>query len=91
MITKHKISPFFKTDLDDYLMCKGIDEILVGGIMTNLCVRSAVSDAYDRDLRISLLKDICVSGSKKIDAFTFSDLKRTRPEVKIVGTNEVTT
>ena len=45
LITKNKISPFFKTELDQEL--EGAEDIVVAGILTNLCVRSAVQDAYD--------------------------------------------
>jgi len=50
LIVKNKISPFFKTSLSEEL--NGIDEIIVCGILTNLCVRSLVQDAYDRDFDI---------------------------------------
>jgi len=59
--------------------------------MTNLCVRSAVSDAYDRGYRIRVVTDACVSDSADVDKFTFKDLKKTRPEVEFVKTKEVVT
>jgi nicotinamidase-related amidase len=85
VITKNRISPFYKTDLDEFLKLKAADELVVGGIMTNLCVRSAISDAYDRDLAITVVKDICVSDSSKTDRLTFADLKKTRPKVNFVS------
>src|SRR3989339_457054 len=48
LITKNKISPYYKTAMEDEL--RGIEEIIVTGILTNLCVRSMIQDAYDRDL-----------------------------------------
>lgn len=79
LITKHKISPYYETSMKEELL--GIDSIVVAGILTNLCVRSMVHDAYDRDLDIRLIKDCCVSFDKKTQEFTFQDLKATRPEI----------
>lgn len=89
IIVKNKISPFFKTDLEKELIKLGIDELIICGIMTNLCVRSAVSDAYDRDFAINLVTDACVSDSNETDKFTFEDIKKTRPEVQLLTTAEL--
>ena len=45
IITKYKINPFFKTNLANRI--KDINHIIAAGILTNLCVRSLVEDAYD--------------------------------------------
>jgi nicotinamidase-related amidase len=86
VLTKNKISPFYNTDLERILKEMKPDELVVAGIMTNLCVRSAVSDAYDRDYSITVVTDACVSESSRVDEFTFKDLKKTRPRVKFVKT-----
>ena len=89
VLTKNRISPFYKTDLENILMEQKPDELVVAGIMTNLCVRIAVSDAYDRDYHIKLVTDACVSDSAEVDRFTFKDLKKTRPEIDFVKTRDV--
>lgn len=86
VITKNKISPFYKTNLDKEL--KWTEEIIVSGILTNLCVRSLVQDAYDRDFNITVIKDCCVAFDKKIQNFTFKDLKETREEVEFCNLKE---
>lgn len=83
VILKNKISPFFKTDLENHL--KNIGEIVVCGILTNLCVRSLVQDAYDRDFEIKVIKDCCVAFDKETQEFTFKDLKATREEVEFLN------
>ena len=88
VIVKNKISPFYKTDLEKEITKHNATQIVIGGILTNLCVRSAVSDAYDRDLKIVLIKDACVSDSSEMDEFTFRDLKKTRPKIEILSTKE---
>ncbi len=82
LIMKNKISPFFGTNLDKELM--GIKEIVVCGILTNLCVRSLIQDAYDRDFDIKVIKDCCVSFDRKTQDFTFRDLKATREEIEFL-------
>ena len=86
LITKYKISPFYQTTLEKEL--KGIKEIVVAGILTNLCVRSVVQDAYDRDFDITVIKDCCVALDKQTQNFTFKDLKATREEIRFVNVDE---
>ncbi len=83
LIKKNKISPFYGTDLAKEL--KGVKEIAVSGLLSNLCVRSTVQDAYDRDFKITVVKDCCASFNKKTQDFTFADLKSTRPELEFVN------
>ncbi len=86
LITKYKISPFFQTGLEKEL--KNFKAIVVCGILTNLCVRSTVQDAYDRDFEIIVIKDCCIALDKAIQDFTFKDLKATREEIEFLNLNE---
>ena len=83
LIKKNKISPFFKTSLEQEL--QGVDEIVVCGILTNLCVRSLIQDAYDRDFEIKVIKDCCVAFDDETQEFTFKDLKATREEIEFLN------
>lgn len=86
VITKHKISSFYKTSLNQQL--KRITRIVICGILTNLCVRSLAQDAYDRDFEITIIKDCCVALNQQIHKFTLQDLKATREEIEIVNLNQ---
>ena len=86
LIKKNKISPFFKTDLDKHL--EGIDDIVIAGILTNLCVRSLAQDAYDRDFKIMIIKDCCRAFDVETHEFTIKDLKATREEIEFLNLNE---
>lgn len=86
VITKNKISPFYQTDLDKQL--EGVEEVVVCGILTNLCVRSFVEEAYDRDFEITVIKDCCVAFDNETQEFTFKDLKATREEIEFVNIKE---
>lgn len=85
VIPKNKISSFYNTNLEKEL--EDIDEIVVCGILTNLCVRSLIQDAYDRDFEITVVKDCCVAFDKQTQEFTFKDLKATREEIEFVDLN----
>lgn len=86
LIKKNKISPFYKTNLDKEL--KGINELVICGILTNLCVRSLAQDAYDRDFQITIIKDCCTAFDKRTHEFTLKDLKATREEIEFFNLNE---
>jgi len=86
LITKNKISPFYQTNLEKHL--EGIDEIVICGILTNLCVRSLAQDAYDRDFKITIIKDCCRAFDVKTHEFTLKDLKATREEIEFLNLNE---
>ncbi len=86
LITKYKISPFYKTNLEEEL--EGVREIVVCGILTNLCVRSLVQDAYDRDFEIKVIKDCCVAFDEDTHNFTIKDLKETREEIDFMDLDE---
>lgn len=88
VVTKHAISAFYQTDLEKVL--DDVDEIMVGGILTNLCVRSLVSDAYDRGFGTTIVEDCCVAMDQVTHEFTLKDLKDTREEIDIVELEELT-
>ncbi|MCD4770790.1 cysteine hydrolase [archaeon] len=82
VVEKKRISSFFKTDMKKSL--EGVSGIVVCGILTNLCVRSFVEGAYDRDFGIKVIKDCCVAMDDETQNFTFRDLKATREEVEFL-------
>ncbi len=86
LITKNKVSSFYKTGLEKEL--HGIKEIAVCGILTNMCVRHTAEDAYDREFDITIIKDCCVALDEEMQEFTFKDLKATRPEIEFLDVKE---
>lgn len=57
VIEKHRYSAFYNTDLETVLRVLKIEDIVVSGIMTNMCCESTARDAYYRDLRVFFLAD----------------------------------
>ncbi len=57
VILKHRYSSFYNTDLETVLRCLEIKDLVISGIMTNLCCESTARDAYFRDYRVFMLAD----------------------------------
>ncbi len=57
VILKHRYSAFYNTDLETILRCLKIEDLVVTGLMTNLCCESTARDAYYRDYRVFFLAD----------------------------------
>lgn len=55
VVTKTRVSAFARTDLADLLDSRGIDRLVVAGVITSGAVLSTVLDASDRDLRLTVL------------------------------------
>jgi nicotinamidase-related amidase len=52
VIFKHRYSAFYNTDLETVLRCQQVEDIVITGIMTNMCCESTARDAYYRDYRV---------------------------------------
>jgi ureidoacrylate peracid hydrolase len=57
VILKHRYSAFYNTDLETVLRCLRIEDLVISGIMTNMCCESTARDAYYRDYRVFFLAD----------------------------------
>ncbi|MDO4714585.1 MAG: isochorismatase family cysteine hydrolase [bacterium] len=82
LITKHKISAYYQTAMEQEL--EGIQNIVVCGVLTNLCVRMFVEESYDRGFRIALIEDLTAAFSDELQEMTLEDLHSTRAGLTIV-------
>lgn len=57
VVFKHRYSAFYNTDLETVLRCLRIEDLVITGIMTNMCCESTARDAYYRDYRVFFLAD----------------------------------
>lgn len=78
VIIKRRYSGFFETDLDATLRRLGVDQLVVTGCTTSICVDSTVRDAMFRDYRCLVLED-CTA--EPIGA----DLARTNHEATLLS------
>ena len=57
VVFKHRYSAFYNTDLEIVLRSLKIEDLVVAGLMTNLCCESTARDAFYRDYRVFFLAD----------------------------------
>jgi nicotinamidase-related amidase len=89
IIYKHRYSAFYNTDLETILRCLKIEDLVVSGIMTNMCCESTARDAYFRDYRIKFLADATGTVSEEMHlasllnlSFGFADVCTTEEIIK---------
>ena len=59
IVEKNKPSPFFETPLESFLRYDGVDTVVVCGVSTSGCVRSAVADAFSHNFRVIVVEEAC--------------------------------
>ncbi len=57
VINKHRYSAFYNTDLETILRTLKVEDLVMTGIMTNMCCESTTRDAYFRDYRVFFAAD----------------------------------
>lgn len=62
LVTKRRFSGFFETDLDLTLKDMGINTLIFMGVVTNICVRSTIHDAFFRGYKVIVPRD-CVEAT----------------------------
>jgi biuret amidohydrolase len=60
-VFKHRYSPFHNTDLELLLKNLRVETLVVGGVNTNNCILCTCFEAFNRDLKIVLVEDMCAS------------------------------
>jgi len=60
-IRKRHFDSFFESDLDGYLRAKGVENIFISGISTDICVQHTAAGAYFRYYGINIISDLCSS------------------------------
>lgn len=75
-IVKHRVSPFYGTNLEPILRARGIRRIYASGVSTNGVVQGVVREGHDRDYEIVLLEDCCSAMSQSEHACAVEGLKR---------------
>jgi ureidoacrylate peracid hydrolase len=60
-VVKRRYSSFFQTDLDLVLRDMMIDQLVIFGVVTNICVRSTVHDAFFLGYEVVVPRDCCAA------------------------------
>ncbi len=64
IIKKRTYSAFFQTELDDLLKKLGVKEVILTGVVTDICVQHTAADAFFRGYLIVIPSD-CTNAVKK--------------------------
>jgi nicotinamidase-related amidase len=75
-IIKHRVSPFYATDLETTLRAQNIGRIYCSGVSTQAVVQATVRDGHDRDYDMIVLEDACAAHSKEEHENSINSLKR---------------
>jgi isochorismate hydrolase len=74
IIAKKRYSAFFETDLDETLRSREIQDLIISGVMTNLCCETTARDAFMRDYRVFFLIDGTATGRSELHLATLKNL-----------------
>lgn len=74
VVFKHRYSAFYNTDLETVLRCLNVEDIIIAGVMTNLCCESTARDAYYRDYRVFFPADGTGSVSEELHVASLLNL-----------------
>ncbi|VTU22230.1 Peroxyureidoacrylate/ureidoacrylate amidohydrolase RutB [Variovorax sp. SRS16] len=73
-VIKRRYSGFFGTDLDMTLKDLEVDSVVVMGVVTNICVRSTVHDAFFLGYRVFVPEDCVAAPSAREQASSLFDI-----------------
>jgi ureidoacrylate peracid hydrolase len=75
IITKRRFSGFFETDLDLTLKDLQIDTVIVMGVVTNICVRSTIHDAFFRGYQVIVPRDCVMATGEREQESSLYDIE----------------
>lgn len=71
---KRRYSAFFGTDLDLWLREHAIEQVVLCGLVTNICVRSTAHDAFFHGYDVVIARDACMATGPREEASSLYDL-----------------
>lgn len=75
VLTKTRYSAFEGTELDAWLLERGVDTLVICGVMTNLCVETTARHAFMKELQPLVVEDACASNSTKFHRASITNLE----------------
>jgi ureidoacrylate peracid hydrolase len=73
-VIKHRYSSFFQTDLDVTLKDMLVTQLVIFGVVTNICVRSTVHDAFFNGYEVVVPHDCCAATGEREQASSLYDI-----------------
>jgi nicotinamidase-related amidase len=69
IVWKRRSNAFYNSDLELMLRRRGIDTVIITGVVTNGCVANTVRGAQERDLHVIVLSDCCAAMMPEDDEY----------------------
>jgi biuret amidohydrolase len=66
VVNKLSAGTFATTDLASQLRSRGIDRVVVTGVVTDVCVSTTAREAADRNFKVVVVSDACTTFSEKL-------------------------
>jgi nicotinamidase-related amidase len=76
IVTKHRVSAFYGTDLEVILRSNRIENIRIAGVSTNMAVELTAREAHDRDYKVTVLSKACGSQTEEMHNFSLKIMSR---------------
>ena len=73
-VVKKRYSMFYGTGLDSLLPDLGVDSLILAGVNSHACIRTAAIDAYQRDLPVTIVRECVASKDLKHHEITMDYL-----------------
>jgi isochorismate hydrolase len=74
IIDKNRYSAFQGTDLNDWLRKNGVEDLIISGVMTNLCCETTARDAFGHDYRVFFVADATATINEELHLATLKNL-----------------
>jgi nicotinamidase-related amidase len=76
VVEKTTYSAFYNTRLEELLREKGVDELVLTGVLTNICVLHTAADAAMRGYKVRVLRDCVTSSTKDAHEWALRHMKQ---------------
>lgn len=76
VFTKHRYSAFKDTELNAYLRAQRVENLILSGITSNVCVESTARDAYMMDYHVVFLSDASATYQAEAHEATLANIRR---------------
>jgi isochorismate hydrolase len=74
IIDKNRYSAFQGTDLNDWLRKNGVEDLIISGVMTNLCCETTARDAFGHDYRVFFVADATATINEELHLAALKNL-----------------
>jgi nicotinamidase-related amidase len=76
VIKKRRYSAFFGTDLDLVLREHDVKKVIVVGTKTNCCIRATVTDAYNLDYEVFVVRECVATNDPTVNEVHLTDIDK---------------